>query len=424
MANITLNCFPNYSTSPVAELSLKQRLQTCAGNIHYHVFYFFITTTLLKQSPYTVNPANARILLTVILSVVVSSVLFVFLYPLKLALLGVSLCLKDAETAAISPVKVFSRHLQDICHDTLYINSATLHVVSESSPFLKSFLIPEKHSWKLCHLESEISKIYSGTPDPLYKILHYVNTKFLQKNGASSSQQDSLEESLYYSVLQKLTAALQDPSITKERKEQLLNYIGSYAYACPPTWIEVIFRELTEIYNKQDTSVNYVLLCVQMFKENLLQFITNHSSPEWHHIASFKHYHGRSLGLNMDSLARIQFTGYLILKKQGLYDRVYKRFISSYRDSVSDLIEYIRDQISESSQDLKNSLSLYLCETMRTLSVPENEISSILSSLFYDDQFNLNTSGVVFILLILGILTTNPETTTQKIKKRLGAILC
>ncbi|CAG9045995.1 hypothetical protein NVRI1_00333 [Chlamydia abortus] len=107
MANITLNCFPNYSTSPVAELSLKQRLQTCAGNIHYHVFYFFITTTLLKQSPYTAHPVNARILLTVILSVVVSSILFVFLYPLKLTLLGVSLCLKDAETAAISPVRFF-----------------------------------------------------------------------------------------------------------------------------------------------------------------------------------------------------------------------------------------------------------------------------------------------------------------------------
>ncbi|EPJ33505.1 hypothetical protein CP061683_1246B, partial [Chlamydia psittaci 06-1683] len=38
------------------------------------------------------------------LSVVVSSVLFVFLYPLKLALLGVSLCLKDAKTATISPL--------------------------------------------------------------------------------------------------------------------------------------------------------------------------------------------------------------------------------------------------------------------------------------------------------------------------------
>lgn len=84
----------------------------------------------------------------------------------------------------------------------------------------------------------------------------------------------------------------------------------------PPTWIEVIFRELTEIYNKQDTSVNYILLCVQMFKENLLQLITNRSSPEWHHMASFKHYHGRSLGLNIDSLARIQFTGYLILKNK------------------------------------------------------------------------------------------------------------
>nr|WP_244989873.1 hypothetical protein [Chlamydia abortus] len=78
------------------------------------------------------------ILLTVILSVVVSSVLFVFLYPLKLTLLGVSLCLKDAKTATISPIKVFSCHLQDICNETLYINSYTLHVTPESSPFLKS----------------------------------------------------------------------------------------------------------------------------------------------------------------------------------------------------------------------------------------------------------------------------------------------
>ncbi|AFS25366.1 DUF1548 domain-containing protein [Chlamydia psittaci] len=424
MANITPNCFPSYSTHIVPKPSLKQRLQICAQNIHYHVFYLFITTTLLKQSPHTANPVNLRIILTVILALVVSSVLFLFLYPLKLALLGVSLCLKDAKTTTISPIKIFARNLQDICNETLYINSDTLHITPESSPFLKSFLIPGERSWKLRHLENEISKIYSGIPDPLFKILHYVNTKFLQQDDSSSSQQDSLEASLYYSVLQKLTVALQDPSITKPRKQQLLNYIGSYAFACPPTWIEVIFRELTEIYNKQDTSVNYILLCVQMFKENLLQLMTNRSSPEWHHMASFKHYHGRSLGLNMDSLARIQFTGYLILKKQGLYDRVYKRFISSYRDSVSDLIEYIRYQISESSQDLKNSLSLYLCETMRTLRVPENEISSILSSLFYDDQFDLNTSGVAFILLMLGILTTNPETTTQKIKKRLCSTFC
>ncbi len=42
----------------------------------------------------------------------------------------------------------------------------------------------------------------------------------------------------------------------------------------------------------------------------------------------------------MDSLARIQFTDYPVLKKQSLYDRVYKRFISSYRHSASNLIEY------------------------------------------------------------------------------------
>nr|WP_254303771.1 DUF1539 domain-containing protein [Chlamydia buteonis] len=234
MANITLNCFPNYSTSIVTKLSLKQRLQTCARNIHYHVFYLFITTTLLRQSPHTANPANLRIILTVILAAVISIVLFLFLYPLKLALLGVSLCLKDSKTTTISPLKIFSRNLQDICNETLYINSDTLHVTPESSPFLKSFLIPGKRSWKLRHLESEICKIYSGIPDPLFKIINYVNIKFLKKDDSFASQHDSLEESLYYSVLQKLTEALQDPSITQQRKQQLLNYIGSYAFACPP----------------------------------------------------------------------------------------------------------------------------------------------------------------------------------------------
>ncbi|UOB76515.1 MULTISPECIES: DUF1548 domain-containing protein [Chlamydia] len=102
--------------------------------------------------------------------------------------------------------------------------------------------------------------------------------------------------------------------------------------------MEVIFRELTRIYKKQETSVNYFLLCVQMFKKIAAVYYEPFFTG--HYITSFKNYHRCSLRMNMDSLARIQFTDYPVLKKQSLYDRVYKRFISSYRHSASNLIEY------------------------------------------------------------------------------------
>ncbi|MEF9497015.1 DUF1548 domain-containing protein [Chlamydia sp. 04-14] len=419
MTNILPNGFPIYSINVIPQKSLKQTLQAYAERIHIHVLYTFIKTNLLKNSKNTNTQEPCKTLFISILAAIVSAILLLFLYPVKLAILAISLCLKDPEITTLSPLKTFVRKIQDITNQQLYIDSNNLSVIPESSPFLQSFLVPETDPWELYNLENEIYSLCSTLPEPWKKILNYAYAKRLKNQDASSKQEMSYEGSLYHTVLQKLTTALQDPTIVKEKKQQLLHYIGTYANACPPTWIEVIFRELSAIYNKQDTSINYVLLCVQMFKENLLQSIANRASEEWHHISSFKHYHGRSLGLNMDSLVRIQFTGYLILKKQALYNRVYKRFLSNYRASVKNLIEYIRYQISDSSQELKNSLSGYLCETMRKLEVPENEITSVLSSLFYDEQFQLNTRGVAFILLQQGILTTEAQTTIEKITRRI-----
>ncbi|MEF9519765.1 DUF1548 domain-containing protein [Chlamydia crocodili] len=419
MTNILSNGFPIYSINVIPKKTLKHTLQGYAESIHIHVLYTFIKTDLLKYSQTTNTLKPCKTLFISILAALVSAILLLLLYPVKLAILAISLCLKDPEITTLSPLQTFVRKIKDITSQQLYIDSRNLSVIPESSPFLQSFLIPETHPWELCNLEHEIYILCSTLPEPWKKILNYAYTKHLKNQETSSKQEISYEGSLYYTVLQKLTIALQDPTILKEKKQQLLNYIGSYANACPPTWIEVIFRELSAIYNKQDTSINYVLLCVQTFKENLLQSIANRASEEWHHISSFKHYHGRSLGLNMDSLVRIQFTGYLILKKQALYNRVYKRFLSNYRASVRNLIEYIRYQIIESSQELKNSIAVYLCETMRKLKVPENEIASVLSSLFYDEQFELNTKGVAFILLQQGILTTETQTTVEKITRRL-----
>ncbi|BAE80986.1 hypothetical protein [Chlamydia felis Fe/C-56] len=418
MATILSNGFPVYSVNIIPKESLKQTLQTYAESIRYHVLYLFIKTRLLRLSQSTGTLAPCQTMLISILAAISSAIFILFLYPIKLIILSVSLCLKDPKIPATSPIKAFVRKLQDICTKTLYINSDTLHETPESSPFLKTFLVPETASWKCLNLEHEILKLFPTIPMPWAKIITHIHAKYLKNRNTSSTQEVSYEGSLYYSTMQKLTATLQDPTISTQRKQDLLNYIGSYACACPPTWIEVTFRELVEIYNKQDTGINHVLFCVQMFKENLLQFITNRSSEEWHHIAGFKHYHGRSLGLNMDALARIQFTSHLILKKQALYNRLYKRFLSHYRASVKNLIEYIRDQISESSQELKNSLSSYLCETMRAFQLPEHEIPSVLSSLFYDTQLELNSTGITFILLMQGILTTGPQTTLEKIMCR------
>ncbi|SYX09265.1 Domain of Unknown Function (DUF1548) [Chlamydia poikilotherma] len=419
MTNILSNGLSIYSINVIPKKSLKQTLQVYADSIHIHVLYTFIKTDLLKYSQTTNTLGTCKTLFISILSAIVSAILLLILYPVKLAILAIGLCLKDPEITTLSPLQTFVHKIQDITNQQLYIDCNNLSLVPESSPFLQSFLTPETQPWELSNLENEISSLCSTLPEPWEKILNYVYAKHLKNQETSPKQEISYEGSLYYTVLQKLTIALQNPTIPKDKKQQLLDYIGSYVNACPPTWIEVIFRELAAIYNKQDTSINYVLLCVQMFKENLLQSIANRASEEWHHISSFKHYHGRSLGLNMDSLVRIQFTGYLILKKQALYNRVYKQFLANYRASVKNLIEYIRYQITDSSQELKNSLSLYLYETMRKLEVPEHEISSVLSSLFYDEQFELNTKGVVFILLQQGILTTEAQTTIEKITHRL-----
>ncbi|QVE49335.1 DUF1548 domain-containing protein [Chlamydia crocodili] len=418
MTHILSNGFPIYSINVIPQKSLKQTLQVYAKSIHIHVLYTFIKTNLLKYSQTTNTQESCKTLFISILAAIVSAILLLFLYPVKLTILAISLCLKDPAITTLSPLETFVDKIKHITNQQLYIDCNNLSVIPESSPFLQSFLIPETRPWELYNLENEIYSLCSTLPEPWKKILNYVYAKHLKNQGTSSKQEISYEGSLYYTVLQKLTIALQDPTIPKDKKQQLLHYIGTYVNACPPTWIEVIFRELSAIYNKQDTSINYVLLCVQMFKENLLQSLANRASEEWHHISSFKHYHGHALGLNMDSLVRIQFTGYLILKKQALYNRVYKRFLSSYRASIRNLIEYIRYQITDSSQELKNSLSGYLCETMRKLEVPEHEIASVLSSLFYDEQFELNTRGVVFILLQQGILTTEAQTTIEKITHR------
>lgn len=415
MANTIPTNFPIYSADVVSQKSLKQTLRIYAERVHCYVFYTFVKTALLRPFQPASSQKYCHSLLISILAVIVSAILFLLLYPVKLTFLAISLCLKDPKTTTVSLRKSFVRNLQDMVNRQLFINSDYLSVTPESSPFLTSFLIPETQSWESYHLEDEILELYSTLPEGWEKILNYADTR----NQDYPSKEMAYEGSLYLTVLHKLTTVLQDPLIPKKKKQELLNYIGTYADACPPTWIEVIFKELTAIYNKRDTSINYIILCVQTFKENLLQSMVNRSSEEWHHISGFKHYHGGSLGLNMNSLARIQFTGHLILQKQALYNRVFKRFLSNYRASVANLIEYTRCQIIESSQELKNSLSRYLCETMTRLEVPENEISSVLSSLFYDEHFELNNTGIAFILIMQGILTTEAQTAIGKIAQRL-----
>ncbi|WP_375793991.1 DUF1548 domain-containing protein [Chlamydia sp. 12-01] len=422
MANIVSHCFPIYSENIVPQKSLKQNLQVCAGTIHYHVLYTFIKTGLLKQLNNTRSSGHCQTTLISIFAVIVSTILILLLYPIKLAIIAVSLCLKDPKIPTASPINTFIQKLHDVCNQPLYINPGNLHIIPESSLFLKTFLIPEANTWRFHNLEEEILKLYPAIPTSWFKILSYVKSKFFRDSEIPHLHEESHDGSLYYSVMQKLTMTLKDPTISEERKRQLLEYVGSYAHACSPTWIEVIFRELVDIYNKRNSSINYVLFCVQMFKENLLQSIANRSSDEWHHIASFKHYYGQSLGLNMDALARIQFTSHLILRKQSLYTYVYKKFLSNYKASVRNLIEYTRYQISESQQELKNFLSSYLCEIMRTLQIPEDEMSTVLSSIFYDEQFELNTTGVAFILLTQGILTVEPQTTSEKITRKLSTI--
>ncbi|WP_348663101.1 DUF1548 domain-containing protein [Chlamydia vaughanii] len=421
MTNIVPYCFPHYSVAAHPEPSLKQNLRTIAQKITCLKIYTCIKSGVFPFLCADSGSDRWRIVTAFISTVLISTVLLLLLYPFKLAILAISLCLRNPETPPPSPMEQFLNELQQVINGKLHINLDALNLVPEESAFLKSFLRPTKPQWEVQDLAREILELYPDTPEPWQKIIAYLYSKFLRE--PIDVAELSYEGAMFYSVLQKLTQTLQNPNIPREKKLQILEYIGSYSNACAPTWIEVIFRELTNIYCQQEANATVVLNYVQMFKENLLQSLVNRFSEEWHHISSFKHYHGIALGLNTNALARIQFTSYLIQKKRTLYDHLYKRFLATYKLSPENLTEYVRCHIYDSPQNIKNALAAYLCEQLKLLNVEENAISSVLYSIFYEENYEINTCGTNFILITMGILTPLQQTSSGKILQRLHSAI-
>ncbi|WP_375793958.1 DUF1548 domain-containing protein [Chlamydia sp. 12-01] len=363
--------------------------------------------------------------LACLVSALISFVLYFLLIPAKLFILAIT-CPCCRKTEEISPPAEASKVFKPLTEiQSEFVIGIQTEILKKVADEFKTNMLAEilrlapPPSLFLNSLAttsySKSSHIYKKLPNLIDNlncwdkgwgiIINYLTTELLDPHPHPDVQTFSI-------MVYHLTLALEDPDIPREKKRATLKEISSYAEMCRPTWGEAIFRAVNNLYSTRDSGRDQILLWVQMFKENLLvqQQLVDHQE-EWHQINGLKRIYGEDLGLITDhlheNLSNLTLRQTSTLPENTLiYTELKNSFQIAYRDSCSELIQYVYDAFLKSKAEIQAQIHNFLLEEVANIiNLPETGAHiDLVVDAFYNDNYELKREGIIYLLYIMEII--------------------
>ncbi|WP_349821529.1 DUF1548 domain-containing protein [Chlamydia abortus] len=370
------------------------------------------------------------IALACLTSALISLVLYVLLIPVKFVVAAITLpyCGHTQETSLLpDPPKVLlpltetqEAFVEEVKRSMLG-NLTHAFEINTSEDILSLAPIPSPF---LTSLETASCERISCNYKKLIRLIHHLHCwdsgweTIMDYLTIELSENPSHPDAETFPIMMHhLILALEDRTISEEKKRSALNEISSYANMCRPTWGEAIFRSINHLYNTRNSGRDQILLWLQMFKEHLLtqQQLVAHEE-EWHQINGLKHIYGKQLGLATHHLN--QNLAGLTLRQTSLlpqniekYKALKHSFEQAYTASYSPLVSYLHNAFITSTPEIQAYIYNYLLDIVaNTINLPETGAHiDVVLECFYNENYELKPEGIIYLLYIMDIIV--PQST-------------
>lgn len=360
-----------------------------AANIRYFVknldfrFIYSLVARLLTNTCQHTPLRPERISITkILISLTLSAILCILLYPIKFLLLGFGflhqLCCKNSQ----KPLAIRIENLkQSLLQPIITINP---QLEPQLPPSLKQAFSDPEDNTKLCYfnLSKTLHALQILTP-PWKAILTNLCTYKSHPNGKILAR-----------IMAQYNKALQDHRLSFIEKRASAAYIALHAEDSLATAFAA-YSKLLDFYKHENSVENLLLLWILEFKECLLLSLAIEHSLNSEDIFRFKQQYSDLLGLNFQFFKKLIFT-----PQEKPFEELFQQFCKIYASSASKLINHIELCIYNSSPAIKKAIAKYLFSQLEALGFNPQERVLVMYNLFYSYKLKreLNQLGIRFLL--------------------------